>query len=676
MKKCVLFVLSVVLTAAPLLAQEWKSPHSLDEEQNAPAVLLPYPKEVQWKKSKLPLGKQDDWKLEGKKGKMISTAWRGFLSALPAGQSGSSMLCRLVEDAATLPKEGESEGYTLQVSKKGVEIHAAHEAGFFNALQTLRQLAAGGKSLPCCKIKDWPAFSVRGFHHDCGRNFQTIESLKRQLDLASQLKVNYFHWHLTDHPGWHVQSKAYPQLNDPKNRTRDVDDTYSYEQIRELIKYARARNITVIPELDMPGHSSYFNKTFGFPMHSEEGMKVLEELIREFCKEVPAKDCPIFHIGADEVRVPNAKEFVAHMSNLLISLGRTPMQWGGPRDLPVGEHSISQRWGEGDRDPNSSMDPKSVHCRTIDSGMGYSNLFDPAMLVRRWFFLRPCGVGKGDDQRMGALICNWPDMRVDDKSKIPLHSAQWPGLCAMAERAWEGGDANGDGLASDMPAPDTEAARAFKLFEKRLAFLRKTLFKKEHFPYWTENAQKWTLIGPVPEAQKEQVRAKVLAGDYSGLNTRDAYGANLYFRTKPSTGFVGMFSGTKPGACVWAVLEYDSADGGEQPFMVGFDAPARSSRRYSGVPKAGDWSQCETRVWVNGKEFRNPQVYELAGKNRYMSDTWFHPANENPLADEEVWWAHKPTMVPLQKGKNTIIIEQPYKGEFQSWGVSFIPVKP
>lgn len=109
--------------------------------------------------------------------------------------------------------------------------------------------------------------------------------------------------------------------------------------------------------------------------------------------------------------------------------------------------------------------------------------------------------------------------------------------------------------------------------------------------------------------------------------------------------------------------------------MIGFDAPARSSRRYSGVPEAGEWSQCGTKIWVNGREFKNPQRCKLAGKNRYERDTWFAPANEDPLTDEEVWWAHKPTMVPLKKGKNTIIIEQPYIGDFQSWGVSFIPVQ-
>ena len=582
------------------------------------------------------------------------------------------MVCRLKLDAAVA--NGAAEGYELRITAKGVQIAAAQEAGLFYGLQTLRQLVACGR-LPLCSIRDWPAFAVRGFHHDCGRNFQPLESLKRQLDLAARLKVNYFHWHLTDHPGWHVECKKYPQLNAPEHRTRDLHDTYSYDQVRELIAYAKERHITIIPELDMPGHSSFFDKAFGFAMHSPQGMDVLEELLDEFCSEIPAEDCPIIHIGADEIKIPHAKEFVDRMSKKLISLNRVPMQWGGPHDLPVGKDSISQRWGEGGEMVEKSLKPETIKCKSIDSSPGYTNLFDPGLLVRRWFFMRPCGVAEGDSQKMGALICNWPDIRVEDKSLISLQSAQWPGLCAMAERAWVGGGADGDALPTDMPAPGTEAGQAFMLFEKRMEAMRNTVFRGEHFPYWPEHALRWDVVAPVPAAEVEAVRAKVLAGETKALNMRPAYGANLYFRTKPNTGCLGMFSGVKPGNCTWAITRIEAKQAGEAPFMIGFDAPARSSRRCSGVPEAGEWSQCGTRIWLNGVEIKNPQVYSLAGKNRYVRDTWVHPANEDPLTNEEVWWAHEPTMLPLKKGVNTLVIEQPYIGEFQGWGVSFIPLK-
>ena len=665
-------IVAALMMVAVAGAEEWKSPHPLAVEAQAPVALLPFPQELKWTGAPVALPARENWQLIASTGlgEMAEVAWNGLLAELPAGKKGRPMRCRLElrADAA----DQSPEGYELVVTPGEVRIAAAQQAGLFYGLQTLRQLVTGGK-LPLCSIRDWPAFAVRGFHHDCGRNFQTIESLKRQLDIAARLKVNYFHWHLTDHPAWHVESKKYPQLNAPEYRTRDLHDTYSFEQVRELIAYARARHITIIPELDMPGHSTYFERAFKFKMHSEEGMKVLEELLEEFCSEVPAEDCPIIHIGADEIRIPNAKEFVERMSRKLMSLNRTPMQWGGPHDLPVGKDSISQRWGEGGEMVDSSIKPESISCKTIDSSMGYTNLFDPALLVRRWFFMRPCGSARGDAQKMGVLICNWPDARVADKSLIPLQSAQWPGLCAMAERAWVGGGANGDKLPADMPAPKTEAARAFMLFEGRMEALRKTVFKGEHFPYWPERAQRWILVEPVPAAQAEATRALVLAGKMSGLKTRPAYGANLYFRSKPCTGCLGMFPGVKPGHSVWAITHIKSP-GGEAPFMIGFDAPARSSRRCSGVPAAGEWSQCGTRIWVNGVEVKTPKSYKLAGKNRFPRDTWTHPANEDPLDNEEVWWANGPTMLPLQKGDNLIIIEQPYIGEFQSWGVSLIPL--
>ena len=673
LKKAIQVMALLMAAVLPLSAQEWTSPHPLSVEKAAPVALLPFPQEVKWK-GIAALPKRGDWKLikpEKIGGEMVKVAWEGLLAELPEGSGDTPMVCRLKTD----PKAagGAAEGYELSVSGKKVQVSAATEAGFFYGLQTLRQLVAGGK-LPECTIRDWPAFDVRGFMLDCGRNFQSIESLKRQLDLAARLKVNYFHWHITDHPAWHLECRKYPALNAPEHRTRDPHDTYTYDQVRELIAYAKARHITIIPELDMPGHSAFFKRAFGFEMHSEEGMQVLEELLDEFCAEVSAEDCPIIHIGADEVRIPNAHQFVERMSRKLISLKRTPMQWGGPRDLPVGKDSICQRWGEGGDMVARSLKPETVQCRSIDSTPGYTNLFDPAMLVRRWFFMRPCGVAKGDEKKMGVLICTWPDIRVEDKSGIPLQSAQWPGMCAMAERAWVGGAADGDAFPTDMPEPRTEAARAFALFEKRVEGMRNTVFKGEHFPYWTEKALKWTLTEPVSADAVEASRSKALSAGMKGLSTRTVYGANLYFRTKPNIGCLGFFPNAKPGVCVWAATELRVDEDGEYPFMIGFDSPARSSRRCSGVPAAGEWSQCGTRIWLNGVEIKNPQVYRLAGKNRFPKDTWTSPANELPLSHEELWWAREPTMLPLKKGKNTIVIEQPYVGEFQSWGISLIPL--
>ena len=688
-RKYILYTVLAVLCGRGAAAEEtvWASPHPLHMEQVTPAPLLPYPKH--WAPQEEGVHEcgqmpgRSEWALEGDRtgGAMVQTAWEGLLASLPGAPAGRRVVCRLTLDAEALLAEGRkygqhaerleerlAEGYAMHTSPEEVQIIAASEAGLFYGLQTLRQLVCGqSNALPKGCIIDYPAFPVRGFHQDCGRNFQSIESLKRQIDIAARLKLNYFHWHLSDYPAFHLQSKKYPQLNAPEYRTRDKADTYTYDQVRELIAYAKARHVTIIPEIDMPGHSDYFERAFGFEMYTEQGMRVLEDVLDELCAEIPAEDCPIIHIGADEVRVPNAEEFVARMSRKICSEhGRRIMQWEGPWDLPVGPFSIAQRWVQG----KASLAADSIRQRTIDSSIGYSNLMDPALLVRRWFFMQPCGVPKGDELRRGAIFCTWPDRRVEDKSRIPLQSPQWPGMCAMAERAWVGGsNVAADAFPTNMPAPDTEAARAFSAFERRMLKLRHTVFAGEPFPYWEEGARENLLVGPVPMEQVETVRAKVLAGDLEGLPVRQVWGGSLYFRTAPGGWNLGMFSQVQPGHCVWVITRIAAREEGPAPFMLGFDAPLRSHQYYTGIPRPGEWSACGTRIWLNGAELRNPRSPSLPPRDwKTMVDN-----AELPLLDEEIWWTHPPTLFPLRQGENTFIIEQPYMSRIQSWSISLIP---
>lgn len=664
--------LSIALLFCSSVLANWTSPHDLQLEEKAPAALLPFPREVKWKDGQLELPAADGWKLTGNEAKnsSVQLAWKGLLNEVKSKGKGK-LTVRLRSAGVKLTDEQKAEGYVLQVNDKGITISAETPAGFFYGLQTLRQLVHKKKAIPYCNIVDWPAFRYRGYMQDCGRNFRKVERLKKELDLAARLKVNLFHWHLTDYPAWHIQCKAYPQLNAPRHRTRDLNDTYSYDEIREVFAYAKERCITIIPELDMPGHSAYFDRAFGFKMHSAEGMKIVAELLDEFCKEIPADICPIVHFGADEVRIPNAAEFVSMVTAKLEEHGRQPMQWASSRDLPVGEKSIEQRWGEGADMVAKSIRPERITRRAFDSTMGYANLLDPAMAVRRYFFMRPCGSAKGDERKLGTIFCIWPDGKVDNKEWIPAFCSMWPGMMAMAERAWIGGGADGDALPLEMPGPDTEPGKAYRLFEQRMAALRKSIFKDEPFPVWPESGLSWTVVEPTDKANAENTRKAVLSGKTEGLTTRTAHCANLYFRTRPDTGYLGMFSHARPGSTVWATTTINVKKAGKYPFMIGFDAPARSNRRWTGVPKAGEWSQAGTRIWINGAEVRNPRVFKNAGKFNHPGNAWNF---EHPLDIEEVWWALDPIQLPLKKGENTIIIEQPYAGEHHSWGISFIPL--
>ncbi len=301
-----------MMLCSPASYADWTSPHPLQQEEAAPAALIPFPSQVEWKTGKCP-------------------------KKAPVS----------VKKNASLAKTLGREGYELQVRPNGILIKAATDAGVFYARRTLDQLGAKG-DYPCCDIKDSPAFAIRCFMHDVGRNFRPIETLKADIDEMARLKLNAFHWHLTDYPAWRIQCKKYPVLNDPSKRIkdRDVNDTYTYDQIRDLFRYARKRHIQIIPEIDMPGHSTYFKNCFGFPMHDPRGIKIREELLEEFCREIPVEMSPYLHIGADEIHIPNGKQFADRMAAKAKSLGRQPIQWAGNNDLPVSGDSYAQLWND------------------------------------------------------------------------------------------------------------------------------------------------------------------------------------------------------------------------------------------------------------------------------------------------------------------------------------------
>ncbi|MBE1161075.1 glycoside hydrolase family 20 protein [Dyella acidiphila] len=156
------------------------------------------------------------------------------------------------------------EAYRLSVTSRGVIIQASTDKGLFWGVQTLRQLLplqhGAPALLPVVQIDDAPAFAYRGFMLDVGRHFYPLSFIKQQLDLLSYYKINTFHWHLTEDQGWRLQIKRYPKLTSVGAWRTEADGSryggfYTQAEARELVEYARQRNITVIPEIEMPGHA-------------------------------------------------------------------------------------------------------------------------------------------------------------------------------------------------------------------------------------------------------------------------------------------------------------------------------------------------------------------------------------------------------------------------------------
>lgn len=176
-----------------------------------------------------------------------------------------------------------NEGYVLEIEKNRIRIEASSDNGFMYALETICQLLPASvygservnehPSVPCCFINDYPRFSYRGFHLDVSRHFFSVEEIKKMIEAAATRKMNRFHWHLTDDQGWRIEIKKYPLLTEKGSirpsttiGTWDMywpkrDDAtphggyYTQEQIRDVVAFAAARGVMVVPEIEMPGHA-------------------------------------------------------------------------------------------------------------------------------------------------------------------------------------------------------------------------------------------------------------------------------------------------------------------------------------------------------------------------------------------------------------------------------------
>jgi len=238
---------------------------------------------------------------------------------------------------AVLPNDTvAAEGYTLTISTDRITIAGDDEAGVFRGITTLLNMMRAGEvssaTLGCRTIHDAPRFSWRGMHLDVCRHFFPIEFVKKYIDLLARYKMNRFHWHLTDDQGWRIEIKKYPKLTEvgawrsgsqygPYSQ-RTYDSTryggfYTQEQIREVVAYAQARHVTVVPEIEMPGHALAALAAYpelsctGGPFEVAKGWGVFEDVFcpKEetftFLENVLSEVIDLFpsayiHIGGDE----------------------------------------------------------------------------------------------------------------------------------------------------------------------------------------------------------------------------------------------------------------------------------------------------------------------------------------------------------------------------------------
>ena len=231
--------------------------------------------------------------------------------------------CRNAAVKTVLDKSIPPQGYALSVTPDGITIKSSDAAGEFYARQTLRQLEtkdAKGKnvSYPNCEIKDAPAFKWRGMMLDEARHFFGKEAVCGILERMAQYKLNVFHWHLTDDQGWRIDIPELPELarKGSWREGRCESETplfYTEKDIKEILDFAKARHITVVPEIDFPGHfgaalRAYPHLACGtgrkniLCLGNPEAVRLAEKVLDRVCELFPGE---VVHIGGDECPVAN-----------------------------------------------------------------------------------------------------------------------------------------------------------------------------------------------------------------------------------------------------------------------------------------------------------------------------------------------------------------------------------
>ncbi len=421
---------------------------------------------------------------------------------------------------ASLPREG----YVIDVTEGGVEIVSVDAAGAFYARETLRQLAVvenGRTNYPCCTIRDWPAYRWRGVLIDDSRHFFGRETVERVIDQMSRYKLNVLHWHLTDDQGWRIDVPGLPELarrgsvraSSPRHgaelaelggfRYRSEQNGqvygpffYTEADLRDIVRYAAKRHVTIVPEIDLPGHmraaiAAYPSLTC-FPQgvtnrmaHSDWGVatEVLcvgnDEVLR-FLEKVMDFVCDVFpgevvHIGGDECprinweRCPKCRRrmeaeglkdsgelqawITCRMAACLKRKGRRIIGWDEILAGSVPLDAIGQSWrtregnGAGTAFVRGSAGAARGHDMVIsphtecyynypqgleDDPFQYAGI--PLPLERAYAFDPMRGVDVRDRARiLGSEACLWSEYVWNE---YDLEWKMWPRALAMAEILW------------------------------------------------------------------------------------------------------------------------------------------------------------------------------------------------------------------------------------------------
>lgn len=545
----------------------------------------------------------------------------------------------------------QEEAYHLTVTGKRIILEATTPKGMYWGKQTLEQLKYTKNKktyLPQCEITDWPAFRIRGFMHDVGRSYIPVEELKREISLLSRYKINVFHWHLTENQAWRLESKRYPELNAPENMEREKGKFYTLEEARQLVEFCKQHQVLLIPEIDMPGHSAAFERTFKTDMQSEKGTQILKDIIDEVCATF---DVPYLHIGTDEVQFTNP-EFVPMMVKYIRDKGKKVISYNPGWNYKPGEIDMTQLW--------SYRGKAQKGIPAIDCRYHYANHFDTYADLVAMFNSRIYNQPEGSDDLAGCIVAFWNDRYIDNTPQLLAENNFYPYMLTLAERAWRGGgncyfDGKGTLLWEDEP----ELLAAFKEFEDRLLWQKNTWLKEVPFPYVRQTQSEWQITDAFPNGgdlnkvfPPEEKEDSVYQYEGKTYKTRKIIGNGIYLRHVWGTLVPGFYANPQENHTAYATRWIYSPKERKTKLALEFQNYSRSESDLA--PRQGTWDYKCSRAWLNGQEIM-PPVWE---------NTNTEHSNEITLKNEN--YMSRPAIdITLKKGWNKLMLKLPV-GKFSS----------
>jgi len=392
------------------------------------------------------------------------------LSAKSSDPTKATLVIHTDHSSKPAQQLGEDESYELEVTNTGARLTAPTPLGTMHGMQTLLQLVAvspDGFTIPAVSIKDNPRFTWRGLMIDASRHFIPIDVIKRNLDGMEVVKMNVFHWHLSENQGFRVESKKLPKLHEMGSDGL----FYTQDEIRDVIAYARDRGIRVLPEFDLPGHSTAW--FVGYPelasapgpyeieRHwgvfdpaidptNENTYKFLDQFIGEMARLFPDQ---FFHVGGDEVNGkqwdanPKIQEFMhAHgikdnkalqayfnkrLQAIVSKHGKSMIGWDEVLDPSLPKDITIQSW----RGAASLADAARQGYRGLLSNGWYLDL---GWSAARHYAVDPMGEsastlsGEEKSRILGGEACMWTEYADAEN----IDSRIWPRNAAIAERLW------------------------------------------------------------------------------------------------------------------------------------------------------------------------------------------------------------------------------------------------